>query len=260
MSTKWIYWVVSAVLAVSTMQRAVHAVAPPRIILEMMPDNRVRLVWDNTGQAVVLEEASTLAPPVPWQAARETVTLDGNRFSAVLSFGDTGRFFRLNDQGPGLTTFSSSPASGETGIAVTRETILTFNQPLAADTLITTTNLYAEFAGRRILSRVELSSDRRKATLFYLENLPASARINVTFDASTVRDVFGRLVDADANRVEGGIGTIEFDTLGITPVPGTAISGRVFASQLVPNPTNATLSVNQPLQRSPQWLLLLRRR
>jgi hypothetical protein len=94
---------------------------------------------------------------------------------------------------------------------------------------------------------IELSSDRRKATLFYLENLPASARMRVVFNAFNVADVFGELVDADRNGTNGGVRVIEFDTLGVTPVPGTAVIGRVFASQLAPNPTNAASSVNVPL-------------
>jgi hypothetical protein len=195
----------------------------------------------------VLEEAGSLSDWNAWLPSGETITLDGNLYSMVLGFGSATRFYRLQDVGALLTTFSSSPANGESGVATTRETILHFNQPLAADTLLTSTNLYAEFAGRRILSRIELSSDRRKATLFYLENLPASARIRVTFDAQDVRDIFGRLVDADGDRVEGGVTTIQFDTLSVTPVAATAIIGHVFASQLAPNPTNAAQSVNVPL-------------
>jgi Group XII secretory phospholipase A2 precursor (PLA2G12) len=226
---------------------SLSAVEPPRMGLESLADHRVRLVWTNVGERFQLDESGTLTPPVPWQPSTAATVLDGNIFSVVLSFENATRFFRLRDAGPLLTTFTSSPADGEGGVALTRETILQFNQPLAADTMLTSSNLYAEFGGRRLLSRVELSSDRRKATLFYLENLPASARVHVVFDPFNVRDVFGDLVDADSNGFEGGTGVIVFDTLGITPVPGTAVIGRVFASQLMPNPTNAALSVNQPL-------------
>ena len=226
---------------------SVQAAEIPKLALEPLADSRMRLAWTNSGQQIVLEEATSLDAVTPWLPSGETVTLDGSAYSMVLGFGGLTRFYRLRDVGPLLTTFASSPASGESGVATTRETILQFNQPLAADTLLTSSNLYAEFGGRRILSRVELSSDRRKATLFYLENLPASARIHVTFDAQDVRDIFGRLVDADRDLAEGGVGEIEFDTLSITPVPGTAIIGHVFASQLAPNPTNAAQSINVPL-------------
>jgi len=81
---------------------------------------------------------------------------------------------------------STSPSAGEGNISLTRETIVRFSQPLASTNVITTNTLYAAFGGRRILSRLELGSDRRSLTLFYLEPLSGSARISVFFDAEGV--------------------------------------------------------------------------
>ncbi|MBE7499890.1 MAG: Ig-like domain-containing protein [Verrucomicrobiales bacterium] len=138
----------------------------------------------------------------------------------------------------------TSPSRNEAGVAVTRETILYFDRPLAADTVLTTTNLFASFGGRTLLARVELSSDRRKATLFYQENLPASARIRVTFDATDVRDEGGKEVDADGDGRPGGFANLDFDTLSIAALPTTAVIGRVFASEPLAGPV---LSTNRPL-------------
>ncbi len=124
---------------------------------------------------------------------------------------------------------SSSPAPGETGVAVTRETILNFSEPLAAGATINTDSLYATFGGRKILSRVELSSDRRKATLFYLENLPASSRVRVTLKSNGFLDINGKELDPDGN------GTIDFDTLNVAAVGITAVIGHVFASDPMKN-------------------------
>ena len=68
----------------------------------------------------------------------------------------------------------SSPVNGETGVAVIRETIVQFSASLASSSVVTTDNFYAGYGGQKLLSRVELSTDRRKATLFYLEPLPGS--------------------------------------------------------------------------------------
>jgi RHS repeat-associated protein len=141
----------------------------------------------------------------------------------------------------------TSPRHGEGGVAVTRETVLHFSYPLAPSVVIRTNQLFAEYGGRRLLSRVELSSDRRKVTLFYLEPLPGSARIRVTFDAANIPDVFGNLVDADGDGVAGGVALIDFETLSLTPVPGTAVCGRVFASELAPA-GSGQMSVNVPLR------------
>ncbi len=140
----------------------------------------------------------------------------------------------------------SSPAHGETGVAITRETVFRLTQPLAAQTLLTTSNLYAEFGGRRLLSRCELSTDRKTATLFYLENIPGSARIRVTFRGDGINDFLGRPVDLDGDGQPGGRRVIDFDTLTITPLAGTAVIGNVFASDPVPG-TNATNFINRPL-------------
>jgi hypothetical protein len=145
-----------------------------------------------------------------------------------------------------LTTLAgSSPAAGESEVSVTRETVLRFSQPLAAGTVLDTTRLFASYGGRKLLSRAELSADRQHATLFYLENLPASARIRVSLDGTGLKDSRGRDVDADADGQPGGVGFVDFDTLGNTPLFGTAVIGHVFASEPQPNGLGGFL--NRPL-------------
>jgi hypothetical protein len=145
-----------------------------------------------------------------------------------------------------LTTIAgTSPFPGENGVSVNREAVLRFSAPLAADAQVTRDNFFAGFGGRRFLSRVELSSDRRKASLFFLEPIPGSTRITAIFDATGVRDANGRTVDADGDGQPGGLHVLNFDTFSTTPVAGTAISGVVFASDPVaPRPDGTT---NLPL-------------
>lgn len=141
---------------------------------------------------------------------------------------------------------STSPSNGEGGVAVTRETVFRFTRPLATATVLTTNHLYAQFGGRRILSRIELSTDRQTATLFYLEPLPASARIRVTLEGGGMADALGRPVDPDGDGAAGGAHIVDFDTLSLTLVAGTAVAGRVFASELATG-GGTNQSVNVPL-------------
>jgi hypothetical protein len=98
-----------------------------------------------------------------------------------------------------LTTISEmSPANGESGVSPTPETVLGFTNPLATNTVIPNANFYAGFGGRKILSRIELSSDRKSATLFYLEPLPGSTRLYGVFDSTGLLDDSGRPIDAEA--------------------------------------------------------------
>jgi hypothetical protein len=144
-----------------------------------------------------------------------------------------------------VTEFRSSPAAGESDVAVTRETIVEFSEALAASVVASTNTVYAEFGGRRLLSRVEISTDRRKVSLFYLENLPGSARVRVTVDGESLVDMRGRKIDADRDGQEGGVGTFHFDTVNLTPAPGTVVVGQVFASELGVGANGA--AVNRPL-------------
>lgn len=141
---------------------------------------------------------------------------------------------------PSAAIRDSSPRSGEGNVALTRETIVRFTQPLSPTNILGTNCLFAEFGGRRILSRIELGSDRRSLTLFYLEPLPSSARVRVTLIGDYLVNIFGVRLDADGDGIPGGTRQIEFDSSAITPVVGTATIGQVFASEM-PNGTNVPL-------------------
>jgi len=146
-----------------------------------------------------------------------------------------------------VTQVTSSPAAGEGSVAVTRETILRFTRPLAADSVLGPNVLYAEAASRRVLARVELGSDRQSATLLYAEPLPGGVQVEVVLHGDEILDLNGKRVDADRDGVEGGVGRIRFSTLNNVPVVGTAVVGRVFASDLVPGPDTGTNALNRPL-------------
>lgn len=186
-----------------------------------------------------------IAQPV----ATNSTTAEG-RGSFEIADSNGMSFYRIQELPaipPPTIIAETSPAHGELGVSVTRETIIHFSAPLAADTIIGTDRLYAVLGGRRFLSRVELSGDRRRATLFYLEPLPGSSRITVFLDSAGLKDYLGSPVDPSGNGRPGSVHAIEFDTLSTSPLPDTAVIGRVFASELVPGPDTGTNAVNKPL-------------
>ncbi len=135
----------------------------------------------------------------------------------------------------------TSPFVGEGGVALTREVIVRFTMPLSVNASLTTYDantqtpgdLYAEAGGRKLLTRVELSGDRAKATLFFLEPVPASTRVTVTFDGVGINDLLERQIDPAGDNLgnSAGVLTFTYDTAPITPVPGTGIIGHIYASE-----------------------------
>ena len=145
-----------------------------------------------------------------------------------------------------LTRLTTSPQPSEVEVAVTRETIVEFTHPLAVGTVLTSNQLSASFGGTPLPGWIHLSTDRRRATLFYSNNLPAAALIHVRFNATGVLDTLGQAVDADGNGTAGGIFEWDFATLTTSPIPETAVFGRVFASEPVPG-AGASNFLNRPL-------------
>ncbi|MBN8247518.1 MAG: Ig-like domain-containing protein [Verrucomicrobia bacterium] len=143
-----------------------------------------------------------------------------------------------------LTRVSSLPAHGETGVSVHREVVWRFSETLAADAAVEPDVLHAELGSRRLLTRSQLSADRRKATLFLLEPAPPGARIRVRLDGSRLRDIHGNAVDGDGDGVAGGWAEIRYDTMNTTAVPGTGVSGYVFDSESDAGPNGPQ---NRPL-------------
>ncbi|GAA5120978.1 Ig-like domain-containing protein [Luteolibacter yonseiensis] len=144
----------------------------------------------------------------------------------------------------------SSPFSGESNVSLTREVVVRFTTPLALNATLSTWNantqtpgtLYAEGGGRKLLTRVELGGDHTKATLFFLEPVPASTRITVTFNDTGLRDLLGRQIDPDGDGTAGGAVVFTYDTSPITPVPGTGVIGHVYASEKAPGGADVPLA------------------
>lgn len=221
-------------------QWSVHAQSP-NLHLGDVDDDGVITVRDI---ALVVEHLKGSTPLDAQHAVLADVTKDG-----AVNQADVDELIkevletRTPETLPLATVRFTSPASGEGDVSVNRETIVHFTVPLAINATLDTTKFYAEFAGRKVLSRVEISSDRKKASLFYLEPLPANSRVKVTFDGSALTDLIGRSFDADGDGTAGGVYRMSFDTHTNSGIPATGITGRVL--QAAPE-ASATVPANYP--------------
>jgi len=226
------------------------AAQAPRLTARAAAAGRIEIRWPAEAANFQLEAAGALVPAPNWQPVTQATVTQGAERVVTLEASQVERYFRL---GPAASVeytriSESSPADGEIGVAVTRETVVHFSRPLAAETVLNTNHFYATSGVRRILSRIELASDRSQATLFYQEPLPGSARINVIFGGDGLRDDRGLPLDPAGTGTTNGFKLIQFETLSLTPLAGTAVTGRVFASELMPGPDTGTNAVNRPLE------------
>ncbi len=144
---------------------------------------------------------------------------------------------------PGPTGIAStSPINGEGQVSVARESIIQFDHPLDPAS-VSGSAIYAQFGGQILTATLHLSPDNTKATLFYDQPLPASARVRLTVDGGQLTDDRGNPVDADGDGQPGGTKLIDFDTLGISVIPGTSVCGTVYASELGDDGGGGTVDV-----------------
>jgi hypothetical protein len=205
--------------------------------------NGVELSWEAAAEGYVPETVAALVPGAVWQAVAEPVTVEGGRRVLTLGGGDSTRFFRLRGAvGDWVTVVWTSPASGEGGVAVTRETVFRLSAPLAVGTVVDGERLFARAAGRRVLARPELGSDRQAVTLFYQEPLPSGARVEVTLDGTGWTGEAGQPLDLDGDGQAGGAAVRHFETANSAVLPGTAMVGRVLASEPGPGGVDVPLA------------------
>ncbi|MBX3744395.1 MAG: Ig-like domain-containing protein [Verrucomicrobiae bacterium] len=234
--SKWMAWIWMWTFALGA-----SAAAPPHLAIRLDAGG-VELEWAADAGSFVLEQTSALSGTPAWAPAPGSPQLAGNRVRWRLAPSGSPRFYRLREgAGAGVSVASSSPYSGETGVSLTRETILRLSGPVGAE-VAESDLLQAWSGGRRLLTRTEWSRDLRTATLFYLEPLPAGARVEVILDGRDIQDGLGRPLDPDGDGVPGGEFRLSFSTGRIAPVPGTVVVGRVLASERNADGTDRPLS------------------
>lgn len=216
--------------------------AAPTIEIAELPGGRVQLTAPAPQPGFVLEESAALGPAASWSPVPGAPATSGGPWAVSVASLGQPRFFRLAlvSTAPAQIV-GTSPAAGETGVSVHRETVFRFDAPLAADTVLDTSIVSAHAAGRPQLTRVELATDRRAAVLFYLEPLPPGTRVTARLNGFAVLDASGRALDADADGLPGGVREVTFTTANATAIGDTAVRGRVLDSEKNPDGTDRPL-------------------
>ena len=130
----------------------------------------------------------------------------------------------------GLFIVGTSPANGESGVSVTRETIIEFSEPIDP-AKVTPESIFVQALGVELGARQHVSRDGKRVFLFYDNPLPPSARVRVTVREGILHgDENTRDGDSFGGDLPGETTIIEFDTLSLSRIPGTDVWGYVFDS------------------------------
>ena len=210
-----------------------RSAAQPMLEISRPAPGTARITWDESEGTFSLESAAGLGSTAAWEIFQAVPQVQGTLVTVDIQIGNATRFFRLRGETIlALTTLAStSPDPGETSVSVTRETLFRLTSPLSPSTIIGTNQLYAVAGGRRILSRVEISNDRDRVSLFYMEHLQPGARVDVIFDGNGLADSRGFALDLDRDGQPGGLARLTFETVNTAVLGTTAVIGRVLASE-----------------------------
>ena len=166
---------------------------------------------------------------------------DGDGFSNLREYQDSSDPAVNNPRA--FQVAETSPAPGETGVNLVRETIVRFNGSVVPDT-ITTNSFYITANGQRVRGNLKVSSTEHFATLFYSEPLPSSTEITATVVGDLIMGRNGLALDANGDLNPGGTGTFSFRTLPLSRIPGTVVFGYVRNSYTTEPIAGATIRVD----------------
>jgi hypothetical protein len=148
--------------------------------------------------------------------------------------------------GHAATQVRVSPRYGETGVSVYRKIHFYLTSPLAQDHAPLENHVFVDVAGVEVPVRFEVSGNRRRFSVFFLSPVQPGSRVNVRLVGEGLKDVFDQDIDVDASGLPGGELLTHYRTLTVSPVAGTRICGRVFASE--PDVTTTGRSINTALE------------
>src|SRR5262245_39408892 len=89
--------------------------------IQLLDGQNIQLSWPATTTGLALEQTPALGNGASWQPVSATTVLQNDRFAVTLPRSPAAQFFRLHQGASALTSITAtSPADGETGVAVTR--------------------------------------------------------------------------------------------------------------------------------------------
>src|SRR6187401_1039510 len=97
----------------------------PSLSIDVVAPQTLRIAWTNSAVGFGLEQSGSVGVGAFWQRVKAPIVEESNQLLIVLNATPFDQFFRLRlPVSTGIA--DTSPVDGETGVAVTRETIIHF--------------------------------------------------------------------------------------------------------------------------------------
>src|SRR5688572_13900453 len=78
--------------------------ARPTLSIQATANQQMRLSWDTSEGAFVLEATSSLSSPIQWQLVPAQPIIQGGIATVTITTSERTRYFRLRSSGPSVTT------------------------------------------------------------------------------------------------------------------------------------------------------------
>lgn len=203
--------------------------------LSILPGD-IGLVGGTTG-AVAVTSVVQAAPDTLQFTLATALPNDGFTLNLPSGIADTAGN-ELSSADPVIFTVAAptrivavSPADGTDLVNLDREITVEFDRPIDGATLTPAT--FSVVAGDGAVPGSLRLSDNGQIATFLLEEgtlLPASSELQIIVDGNALLDASGDPVDADMEGFGGGLLVSDFQTVSLTPIPGTDLEGFIFDS------------------------------
>ncbi len=128
-----------------------------------------------------------------------------------------------------VTITEFTPGNSEELVNVARTVRVSFSRSIDPNS-VTTDSIRVMARGDDLPGRINVGSTGDFLQFIPDSPLPESTEISVIVNGDQLRDPQGNPIDADGNGLAGGLRRVEFSTLPLSFIPGTAVSGRILSS------------------------------
>ena len=123
----------------------------------------------------------------------------------------------------------AAPYHGEKMVSLTRDIVIQFDGQVDPATINSDT-VYLIANGARLPANLRVSRTEKFVTVIAEDPLPAATEVRLVIQGTQIQGRNGLASDADGDGLPGGLAYVDFRTVPVTRIPGTAVYGFIYDS------------------------------